>query len=137
MEEMLDDAMNTEDDEEVEVEADEEVDKVLFELTNGKLGQAGTVDTQPPVSTLPPYKLSLNRMILCRLLRPMRSKQRGRWSATGNSSTVYSVGRVWSDPFRIIWDSIACLGIIFVSLVCLTHSYTPPSLHVRSYITSN
>ena len=50
IEEMLDDALNTEEDEEVEVEADEEVDKVLFELTNGKLGQAGTVDTQPPVS---------------------------------------------------------------------------------------
>jgi len=51
MEEMLDDTMNLEEDEEVEEEADEEVDKVLFELTNGKLGQAGTVDTQPPVST--------------------------------------------------------------------------------------
>jgi charged multivesicular body protein 3 len=52
MEEMLDDAMNIEEDEEVEMEADQEVDKVLFELTNGKLGQAGTVDTQLPVSTL-------------------------------------------------------------------------------------
>jgi charged multivesicular body protein 3 len=52
MEEMLDDAMELEEDEEVEEEADAEVDKVLFELTNGKLGQAGTVDTQPPVSTL-------------------------------------------------------------------------------------
>lgn len=54
MEEMLDDTMNIEEDQEVEEEADEEVDKVLFELTNGKLGQAGTVDTQPPVSTLLP-----------------------------------------------------------------------------------
>ena len=56
MEEMLDDAMNLEEDEEVEEEADEEVDKVLFELTNGKLGQVGTVDTQPPVSTFLPSK---------------------------------------------------------------------------------
>ena len=56
MEEMLDDAMNIEED---EVEADEEVDKVLFELTNGKLGQAGTVDTQqPPVSTLLPGEVT-------------------------------------------------------------------------------
>jgi charged multivesicular body protein 3 len=54
MEEMLDDVMNIEEDEEIEVEADEEIDKVLFELTNGKLGQAGTVDTQLPVSTLLP-----------------------------------------------------------------------------------
>jgi charged multivesicular body protein 3 len=52
MEEMLDDAMDIEEDEEVEMEADQEIDKVLFELTNGKLGQAGTVDTQLPVSTL-------------------------------------------------------------------------------------
>ena len=51
MEEMLDDVMDVEEDEDVEVEADEEVDKVLFELTNGKLGQAGTVDTQLPVSS--------------------------------------------------------------------------------------
>jgi hypothetical protein len=58
MEEMLDDAMNVEEDEEVEVEADEEVDKVLFELTNGKLGQAGTVDTQLPVSTLLPGEVT-------------------------------------------------------------------------------
>jgi charged multivesicular body protein 3 len=50
MEEMLDDVMNIEEDEEIEVEADEEIDKVLFELTNGKLGQAGTVDTQLPVA---------------------------------------------------------------------------------------
>ena len=58
MEEMLDDAMDLEEDEGVEEEADEEVDKVLFELTNGKLGQAGTVDTQPPVSTLLPVEFT-------------------------------------------------------------------------------
>ena len=33
-------------------EADAEVDKVLFDLTNGKLGQVGTVENQLPVSTL-------------------------------------------------------------------------------------
>ncbi|KAI0268264.1 Snf7-domain-containing protein [Gloeopeniophorella convolvens] len=48
MEEMLDDTLNVEEDEEIEEEADEEVDKVLFELTNGKLGQAGTVETGLP-----------------------------------------------------------------------------------------
>ncbi|KAI0307169.1 Snf7-domain-containing protein [Multifurca ochricompacta] len=50
MEEMLDDTLNMEEDEQVEEEADEEVDKVLFELTNGKLGQAGTVNTEVPVT---------------------------------------------------------------------------------------
>jgi hypothetical protein len=60
MEEMLDDALNVEEDEEVEEEADEEVDKVLFELTNGKLGQAGTVNTELPVCKLHPGRSLLN-----------------------------------------------------------------------------
>lgn len=47
---MLDDTLNVEDDEELEEEADAEVDKVLFDLTNGKLGQAGTVQNPLPVS---------------------------------------------------------------------------------------
>lgn len=47
---MLDDTLNVEDDEELEEEADAEVDKVLFDLTNGKLGQAGTVQSPLPVS---------------------------------------------------------------------------------------
>ena len=60
MEEMLDDTLNVEEDEEVEAEADEEVDKVLFELTDGKLGQAGAVDTELPVSLSPPGESLLN-----------------------------------------------------------------------------
>ena len=46
---MMDDTLAIEDDEEVEEEADAEVDKVLFDLTNGKLGQAGTIQNQEPV----------------------------------------------------------------------------------------
>jgi hypothetical protein len=49
MEEMLEDTLDMEDDEEIEEEADAEVDKVLFELTNGKLGEAGSVGTELPV----------------------------------------------------------------------------------------
>ncbi|KAF8165295.1 vacuolar sorting protein VPS24 [Crassisporium funariophilum] len=48
MEEMLDDTLDMEEDEELEEEADAEVDKVLFELTNGKLGEAGSVGTELP-----------------------------------------------------------------------------------------
>ncbi|OCH94118.1 vacuolar sorting protein Vps24 [Obba rivulosa] len=48
MEEMLDDTLEMEDDQELEEEADAEVDKVLFDLTNGKLGQAGTVQDELP-----------------------------------------------------------------------------------------
>lgn len=38
------------DDEELEDEADEEVEKILYDLTDGKLGQAGTVGAELPVS---------------------------------------------------------------------------------------
>lgn len=52
MEEMLEDTLDMDEDEELEEEADAEVDKVLFELTNGKLGEAGSVGTELPVRTL-------------------------------------------------------------------------------------
>ncbi|KAK2466252.1 hypothetical protein APHAL10511_001894 [Amanita phalloides] len=48
MEEMLEDTLQMDEDEELEAEADEEVEKVLFELTDGKLGQAGKVDSGLP-----------------------------------------------------------------------------------------
>ncbi|KAI9001026.1 vacuolar sorting protein Vps24 [Trametes punicea] len=48
MEEMMDDTLQMAEDEDLEVEADAEVDKVLYELTEGKLGQAGTVKEDLP-----------------------------------------------------------------------------------------
>ncbi|KAG8218856.1 vacuolar sorting protein Vps24 [Butyriboletus roseoflavus] len=48
IEEMLGDTLEMGEEEEIEEEADAEVDRVLFELTNGKLGQAGTVGVEPP-----------------------------------------------------------------------------------------
>ena len=50
MEEMLEDTLEMDEDEELEEEADAEVEKVLFDLTNGKLGQAGTINNELPVS---------------------------------------------------------------------------------------
>ena len=47
---MLEDVLDVEDDEEIEEEADAEVDKVLYEITDGKLGVAGSVSTELPVS---------------------------------------------------------------------------------------
>ncbi|KAJ9098444.1 hypothetical protein QFC20_005963 [Naganishia adeliensis] len=41
--EMIDDTLEMDEDSELEDEADEEVEKVLYELTDGKLGQAGAV----------------------------------------------------------------------------------------------
>jgi hypothetical protein len=49
---MLEDTLEMDEDEEVEEEADAEVDKVLFDLTNGKLGEAGSVSTELPVCRL-------------------------------------------------------------------------------------
>lgn len=46
----MDDTLATMDDEEeLEEEADAEVDKVLFDITDGKLGQAGAVGADLPV----------------------------------------------------------------------------------------
>ncbi|KAH7879893.1 vacuolar sorting protein Vps24 [Lentinula edodes] len=54
LEEMMEDTLAMDDDEDLEEEADEEVDKVLFQLTDGKLGQAGSVSTElPPVEQSP------------------------------------------------------------------------------------
>lgn len=55
MEEMLEDTLEMDEEEEIEEEADAEVDKVLFELTNGKLGQVGTVREELPVSMAIPF----------------------------------------------------------------------------------
>ena len=53
MEEMMEETLDAVDDEGIEEEADAEVDKVLFELTDGKLGQAGKVGAELPVRSNP------------------------------------------------------------------------------------
>lgn len=59
MEEMMDDMLgDIDDDEEIEVEADAEVDKILYDLTDGKLGLAGAVGTGLPVSCY--YRISMD-----------------------------------------------------------------------------
>lgn len=54
MSEMVDDTMEAldEDNEELEEEAEAEVEGVLFEITDGKLGQAGKVGGKLPVRPL-------------------------------------------------------------------------------------
>jgi charged multivesicular body protein 3 len=47
---MIDDTLEMDEDSELEDEADEEVDKVLYELTDGKLGQAGQVEDSLPAA---------------------------------------------------------------------------------------
>lgn len=52
MDEMVQDTMDANDEDGLEEEADEEVDKVLTEITGGKLSQVGVVDKPLPVSGL-------------------------------------------------------------------------------------
>lgn len=52
MEEMMEDTLAMDEDDEIEEEADAEIEKVLFDLTDGKLGQAGAAKTDLPVRLL-------------------------------------------------------------------------------------
>ena len=70
LEEMMEETLDTVDDDELEDEADAEVDKVLFELTDGKLGQAGRVGTELPVSNFRSARRPLAN------LRPTRRTRR-------------------------------------------------------------
>ena len=88
MEEMLEEVMQMEDDEELEEEADAEVEKVLFEITDGKLGAAGTVKDELPVSfnfrALFIFIVSL--ISICRLRqRALAQKRRETWSSIRSS----------------------------------------------------
>ncbi len=87
MEEMLDDTLQMEDDEELEEEADAEVDKVLYDLTEGKLGQAGTVKEDLPVCRfLLSFFLTSLSSILSRYRTRWRTRRRReRWSSTDNN----------------------------------------------------
>lgn len=54
MSEMVEDAIDTldDDEEEIEEEAEQEVENVLFDITDGKLGQMGSVGGKLPVQLL-------------------------------------------------------------------------------------
>jgi len=71
MEETLD---SIGEDDELEEEADAEVDKVLFELTDGKLGQAGRVGAELPVR--PPLSPLCWQRLIGRHRRKMKMKMR-------------------------------------------------------------
>jgi charged multivesicular body protein 3 len=63
MDEMMQDTLEAMDEEDIEEEADAEVDKVLYDLTDGKLGQAGKVGTELPVSFVFGAGFGSSRMI--------------------------------------------------------------------------
>jgi hypothetical protein len=74
MEEMMEDVLEMDEDEELEEEADGEVDKILFELTDGKLGMAGSVSAELPVC-LNDYVPSCLSLMLYHFRRPMNVSQ--------------------------------------------------------------
>jgi len=75
MEETLD---SVGEDDELEEEADAEVDKVLFELTDGKLGQAGKVGAELPVRLSPSRSVERGRRLMGRHRRRMKMRMKRR-----------------------------------------------------------
>ncbi|KAG5649014.1 hypothetical protein DXG03_000363 [Asterophora parasitica] len=89
MEEMLEDTLEMDEDEELEEEADAEVDKVLFDLTDGKLGEAGKVGTGLPV-WLFDYTPRLVPHEFSRSPKQKRTAKRNRiWRNIDNNSMLY------------------------------------------------
>jgi hypothetical protein len=98
MEEMMEETLDSiGEDDELEEEADAEVDKVLFELTDGKLGQAGRVGAELPVSHLISLYRSLpnmeNRELIDRHRRKMKMRMRRRLLRCGKRCRNYLVDR--------------------------------------------
>ena len=93
----MDDTLAVEDDEELEEEADAEVDKVLFDLTNGKLGQAGTVQTELPVRVLCSLRSRPGQLTVPSRRRTSSKtrRQKESWSSTDSNSAGSS-----ADPAR-------------------------------------
>jgi hypothetical protein len=87
MEEMMDDTLDMQEDEDIEEEADAEVDKVLFELTDGKLGVVGSVGTELPVSVCLSSSIDLELTKLHRHSKQgrKRKRQREQWNNIGNN----------------------------------------------------
>lgn len=90
MSEMVDETMDMLDDdvEELDDEAEAEVDKVLFEITNGKMGdmsKVGTLPVRPP--TCPLLLPTTDKRVLSRL-HSRRKKRRKTRKSCGGSWTL-------------------------------------------------
>jgi len=87
MEEMVEDTLNMEEDDEIEEEADVEVDKVLFELTDGKLGEAGAAGTELPVTfkLFSPSETVLTKESYSHCKTSRTRKRRGQWRSIDSS----------------------------------------------------
>ena len=100
VEEMLEDTLDVDEDEELEQEADAEVDRVLFEITDGKLGEASLVGADLPVS----YVLVPHGYVL--IVRSGVGQQFGR----GDREEYGEVPRTVERPFELIISLTICDG---------------------------
>lgn len=121
MEEMLEDTLQMEEDEELEEEADAEVDKVLYDLTEGKLGQAGTVKDELPVCGI----LSVSALPLTRGVLVVTGPGGGRRNGEGYGAVPTATE--WSSE-RLIPMSYSLFALDSVLCRCVFYCY-PGRLH--------
>lgn len=106
----MEETLDTVDDEEIEEEADAEVDKVLFELTDGKLGQAGKVGAELPVNKT--STMSLFGVLTSRRTRRTRRTLR-RCNGCRNRCRICSVDRLDSVSDTRMVSSMSIMRGVF------------------------
>ena len=117
LEEMMDDTLAVEEDEEIEAEADEEVDKVLFDLTNGKLGLAGSAPAAP-VSGSVDYLRSNGSHFFQSKPRRRNWKTRRQsvsWSNIVSSSVVFSAHDAFVHNLYLL--SLLCIPLLLIRVL--------------------
>ena len=116
MEEMIDDTLAMEDDEELEEEADAEVDKVLYDLTEGKLGQAGTVKEDLPVR--PQHLIVALRSNLCLVIAgPSGGRRNGTSDGAIPATAEWATEWVITDCVSGAGASLCFVGDLYPSIV--------------------
>jgi hypothetical protein len=118
MEEMMDDTLDMQEDEDIEEEADAEVDKVLFELTDGKLGMVGSVGTELPVSVCLSSSIDLD---LTNFTDTASKAGRGR--DRENNGTISATAEWFIERvMRLRWSDIFITPLVLLH-VCTSYMY--------------
>lgn len=91
MEEMIEDTLEMDGDEELEEEADAEVEHVLYELTEGKLGDVATVSQELPVRYFDLFLVVVFNSYKYSPRKWKTRKQSVSWRNIVKSSMAYSV----------------------------------------------
>ena len=125
MEEMLEDTLDMEDDEELEEEADAEVDKVLFDLTDGKLGQVGTIKDELPVGFLLLEPLPMMLTVMADAggadFEGGDGEEHGKVSGAAEWDFELNVARILSCILDARWRALPTTSYLILSLVDAAH----------------